>query len=170
MSKTIRCEAACSLKTPIGVLRLTADAGGLTRVLFPNQKEWTLDVSGTSQEARGHIAEAKQALEDFFAGTRKEFGTLKLSPRGTAFQLSVWRALTAIPYGATCSYRDIAEKIGNVKAVRAVGLANGQNPIPIIIPCHRVIGSNGSLTGFGGGLETKQWLLVHEGAMTSSLF
>ena len=100
----------------------------------------------------------KQQLAAYFAGELTDFN-LVLAPKGTDFQLAVWAALEKIPYGETCSYGDIANRIGKPDASRAVGAANGQNPLPIVIPCHRVIGSNGSLTGFGGGLDCKQFLL-----------
>ena len=100
-------------------------------------------------------------LDDYFSGTRLQF-ELPLSPAGTEFQQQVWHALIAIPYGQTTSYGELAKKINRPKASRAVGAANGANPIPIVIPCHRVIGSTGNLTGFGGGIPTKQWLLAHE--------
>src|SRR6185295_2249976 len=101
-------------------------------------------------------------LTEYFAGRRREFD-LPLAPRGTPFQQRVWRALRAIPFGVVRTYGDVARDIGQPKAVRAVGQANGRNPIPIVVPCHRVIGKDGSLTGFGGGLSTKDWLLAHEG-------
>jgi methylated-DNA-[protein]-cysteine S-methyltransferase len=104
---------------------------------------------------------AKQLFE-YFSGKRQVF-ELDLAPRGTEFQLAVWNALVAIPYGDTISYAELARRIGKPSAVRAVGAANGANPIPVIIPCHRVIGSNGTLTGYGGGIERKQWLLALEG-------
>jgi methylated-DNA-[protein]-cysteine S-methyltransferase len=104
---------------------------------------------------------AKQ-LAEYFSGKRTVFA-LDLAPRGTPFQLAVWNALLEIPYGDTISYAELARRIGKPSAVRAVGAANGANPIPIIIPCHRVIGSNGTLTGYGGGIERKQWLLALEG-------
>ncbi|MFK7912870.1 MAG: methylated-DNA--[protein]-cysteine S-methyltransferase [Pseudomonadales bacterium] len=107
------------------------------------------------------FAAARTQLEEYFAGQRQDFD-VPLDPRGTDFQQSVWTQLRGIPFGETCSYRDIAERLGKPKAVRAVGSANGRNPLPIIVPCHRVIGSNGSLTGFGGGLENKQILLELE--------
>jgi len=109
--------------------------------------------------------QARQQLDAYFAGKLKQFD-LQLSPNGTEFQLAVLEALQKIPYGATCSYQDIAQKIDRPKAMRAVGAANGRNPLPIIIPCHRVVGANGSLTGFGGGLDRKQFLLSLEGAIT----
>ncbi|HYI11089.1 MAG TPA: methylated-DNA--[protein]-cysteine S-methyltransferase [Thermoanaerobaculia bacterium] len=101
-------------------------------------------------------------LTEYFAGKRKMF-TIPLAPRGTPFQLAVWNELLRIPYGSTISYAELARRIGKPSAVRAVGAANGANPIPVIIPCHRVIGANGTLTGYGGGLERKQWLLALEG-------
>jgi methylated-DNA-[protein]-cysteine S-methyltransferase len=104
-------------------------------------------------------------LQEYFRGERRTFD-LPLAPRGTEFQMDVWRALQRIPYGETRSYSGIAREIGRPAAVRAVGAANGANPIPIVIPCHRVVGSNGSLTGFGGGIETKRWLLALESTPT----
>jgi methylated-DNA-[protein]-cysteine S-methyltransferase len=111
------------------------------------------------------IADVAAQLAEYFRGERRVFD-LRLAPRGTEFQLAVWRALQRIPYGETRSYSDIAREIGRPAAVRAVGAANGANPIPIVIPCHRVVGSNGSLTGFGGGIETKRWLLALESPPT----
>lgn len=104
----------------------------------------------------------ESALNAYFAGDRSAFENLKLKPFGTPFQLSAWRALQTIPFGKTASYGDQAKKIGNPKAVRAVGGANNKNPIAIIIPCHRVIGADGKMVGFGGGISTKEWLLAHE--------
>ena len=107
---------------------------------------------------------AASQLQEYFAGRRKTFD-LPLAPRGTDFQCSVWRALSAIPWGAVCSYADIARAIDKPTAVRAVGAANGRNPLPIVVPCHRVIGSDGSLTGFAGGLDMKRKLLALEGSL-----
>jgi methylated-DNA-[protein]-cysteine S-methyltransferase len=107
------------------------------------------------------LEECLAQIDQYFQGTRQEF-SLQLAPEGTDFQQQVWRELSKIPYGQTASYLDIARAIGNEQAVRAVGAANGQNPISIIIPCHRVIGSDGKLTGYGGGLWRKEWLLTHE--------
>ena len=104
----------------------------------------------------------KAALDAYFSGERSAFDSVKLAPFGTPFQISAWRALQTIPYGKTASYGDQAKKIGNPKAVRAVGGANNKNPIAIVIPCHRVIGSDGKMVGFGGGISTKEWLLQHE--------
>lgn len=155
------------LESPIGSVLLAGATDALQFVGFPNgpkamqaQPEWREDAAP--------FVEAKRQLTEYFAGSRREFD-LPLAPQGTPFQLSVWQALLTIPYGATCSYRDIAEQVGNVKAVRAVGGANGRNPLPIVVPCHRVIGSNGKLTGFGGGIETKEFLLSLE-AGRSGLF
>lgn len=162
--------AVASIDSPIGKLRLAACDDGLLAVIFPNEKtKRDFGDNRGSEAARAHLDAAAKALREYFAGKRRDFKDLKLAPRGTEFQLSVWRALTKIPFGATRSYADIARLIGNPKAMRAVGLANGKNPIPIIVPCHRVIGSNGALTGFGGGLPTKKWLLTHEGVTTPAL-
>ena len=147
----------CYLDTPIGELLLAGDEGALSLVSFPEgsmrrdpEDDWIYNEKP--------FAAARQQLTEYFDGKRREFDLpLKLS--GTEFQLSVLEALQNIPYGETSSYSDIAERIGRPKAVRAVGAANGRNPIPIIVPCHRVIGSHGDLTGFGGGLDTKEALL-----------
>ncbi|MCA8974064.1 MAG: methylated-DNA--[protein]-cysteine S-methyltransferase [Planctomycetes bacterium] len=127
------------------MLRTVAGPGGGARLA------WT---DGTDSPARRQLAE-------YFAGRRREF-ELPLAPRGTPFQLEVWAALRTIPFGSTCSYADIAARIGRPNAVRAVGAANGRNPIAIIVPCHRVIGRDGSLTGYAGGLDRKRRLLQHE--------
>ena len=148
------------LETPIGTLLLAGNGEALTLVGFPRGKErkrhdksWVRDGS--------RFSEAKRQLQDYFAGKLAEFD-LPLQPQGTEFQRRVWRALQKIPYGETVSYGDIARRIGKPSASRAVGAANGKNPLPIIIPCHRVIGSTGKLTGFGGGLPTKVKLLTLE--------
>jgi len=156
------------LETPIGALRLAASDEGLVAVLFPIDAQELPLLQGTAR-ARAHLAEAFTALEEYFAGRRTAFDGVKLAPSGTEFQQQVWQALSRIPFGRTVTYAHIASRIGRPKAVRAVGLANGQNPLPIIVPCHRVIGSNGALTGFGGGLPTKKWLLEFEGALTPEL-
>lgn len=170
MPKTQTPLAIATLDTPIGPIRVAAHPGGLARVLFDTQKEEVLEEDpNPSDEAKQHLEAALKALKEYFADERQSFDDLTLAPQGTDFQLSVWRALLEIGYGDTCAYRDIATSIGNPKAVRAVGLANGKNPIPVIVPCHRVIGANGTLTGFGGGLPAKKWLLEHEGALAGSL-
>jgi len=147
----------CYLNSPIGDLLLAGDDDGLSLIGFPQGKmrhdpepDWIFN--------ENPFTAARQQLEEYFAGERKDFD-LPLHLSGTDFQVQVLRELQRIPYGETTSYGDIAERIGRPKAMRAVGAANGRNPIPIIVPCHRVIGSSGDLTGFGGGLDTKAALL-----------
>jgi methylated-DNA-[protein]-cysteine S-methyltransferase len=147
--------------SPVGPLLLAGDSEALHVLAFgvgsrPREidADWTLDTKGVLKNVRNE-------LDQYFAGTLRKFST-KLAFNGTPFQTAVWKELTRIPYGETISYLDLAKRIDNVKAVRAVGMANGANPIAIIVPCHRVIGSNGSLTGFGGGLPTKRALLELE--------
>jgi methylated-DNA-[protein]-cysteine S-methyltransferase len=139
---------------PFGELLVAKEDGAVVEIHFRPR-----DVDGLRDD--GAIADVAEQLQEYFRGERQSFD-LNLAPRGTGFQLDVWRALQRIPYGETRSYSDIAREIGRPAAVRAVGAANGANPIPIVIPCHRVVGSNGSLTGFGGGIETKRWLLELE--------
>lgn len=147
----------CYLATPIGELLLAGDEDGLSLVSFP-EGAMRRDPEDDWIYKEKPFAAARRQLTEYFAGERREFNLpVKLS--GTEFQLSVLEALRNIPYGETMSYADIARRIGRPKAVRAVGAANGRNPVPIIVPCHRVIGSHGDLTGFGGGLETKEALL-----------
>ena len=143
--------------SPVGRLLLAGDEAGLRLIGFPSGKgsrkaglDWQKDDT--------RFAKVVRQLEAYFAGDLKRFD-LELAPRGTAFQLSVWRALQEIPYGATTSYGALAKTLGRPKASRAVGAANGSNPLPIVVPCHRVIGSSGKLTGFGGGIEVKAALL-----------
>jgi methylated-DNA-[protein]-cysteine S-methyltransferase len=147
----------CYFDTPIGELLLAGDAGALSMIGFPKgamrrdpEPDWIYNEEPFS--------DARTQLAEYFSGERKDFD-LPLSLAGTEFQVSVLKALQEIPYGETTSYGAIAKKIGRPKAMRAVGAANGRNPIPIIVPCHRVIGSSGDLTGFGGGLDTKEALL-----------
>ena len=154
-------------ESPVGPLLLAGESHALRRVSFENSKrsappraDWKLH--------KKPFAEVIRQLQAYFRGELKEFD-LPLAMEGTEFQLRVWNALRAIPYGETISYAQLAERIGNPKAVRAVGLANGSNPIPIIVPCHRVVGSDGSLTGFGGGLSTKKMLLELENKQLSLL-
>ncbi|MCH8141384.1 MAG: methylated-DNA--[protein]-cysteine S-methyltransferase [Proteobacteria bacterium] len=143
--------------SPLGQLMLAGDGNQLQVIGFPmGSQARGADPDWERNDAP--FATAKRQLNEYFDGKRREF-ELDLAPAGTPFQLSVLDELKKIPYGETCSYRDIATAIGNPKAVRAVGGANGSNPIPIVIPCHRVIGSDGSLTGFGGGLASKRFLL-----------
>jgi methylated-DNA-[protein]-cysteine S-methyltransferase len=167
-----------SIPTEQGVVTVTASNTGVTRIAFsepePNVKGSLKDsVKGSVKDSAKYIdkegvpngitEDACSQLSAYFAKTRHEFD-LPIDVKGTEFQTSVWKALQRIPYGQTVSYLDIAKHIGNPKAVRAVGLANGKNPIAIVIPCHRVIGSNKTLTGYAGGLARKQFLLNLEGA------
>jgi methylated-DNA-[protein]-cysteine S-methyltransferase len=145
---------------PIGQLRLVADTHGLREVWFETGRHQKAPAAHWVRDA-GRLAFARRQLDEYFAGTRQVF-ELPLHPVGTPFQLAVWRALAKIPYGTTTSYGEMARRIGQPQAVRAVGAANGRNPLPIVLPCHRVIGSDGSLTGFGGGLPTKRFLLAME--------
>ena len=147
----------CYLDTPIGELLLAGDDDALCLVRFP-EGSMRRDPDPDWIYNEKPFATARQQLTEYFAGERREFD-LPLKLNGTEFQMNVLHALQQIPYGETTSYADIAERIGRPKAVRAVGAANGRNPIPIIVPCHRVIGSHGDLTGFGGGLDTKEALL-----------
>ena len=150
----------CYLTTPIGDLLLAGDDAALSLVAFP-EGSMRRDPEPDWIYSEKPFANARQQLTEYFAGTRKDFD-LPLSLAGTEFQLLVLDELRRIPYGETTSYGDIAARIGKPKAMRAVGAANGRNPIPIIVPCHRVIGSSGDLTGFGGGLDAKQALLQLE--------
>lgn len=150
------------VETPFGVMLLGGNEASLHHVLLPNATAEAEETLEDEREGRpAAIAEAERQMKEYFAGDRQRF-ELPLDPEGTDFQRSVWWALAEIPYGATASYGDIARRVGRPTAFRAVGMANGQNPLPIVLPCHRVIGSNGTLTGFGGGLELKEGLLSHE--------
>lgn len=154
-----------TLASPVGKLLLTSDGTALTGLYL--EEHGGSPMSAPSASCSRHEApfvEAVTQLRAYFAGELESFA-LPLAGEGTDFQKSVWAALTTIPYGETRSYADIAAQIGKPGAARAVGLANGSNPISIIVPCHRVIGANGTLTGYGGGLERKRWLLEHEGAL-----
>ena len=148
------------LESPIGSLLLAGDAAGVRFLLFENGRHSVAPKPDWLPDA-GQLEDAARQLTDYFKGTLREF-SVKVAPQGTPFQQRVWAALQDIPYGETLSYGALAQRLGNPKAVRAVGLANGSNPISIFIPCHRVIGSNGSLVGYGGGLATKQALLALE--------
>jgi methylated-DNA-[protein]-cysteine S-methyltransferase len=146
-----------TLETPIGELRLVASETGLRSVYFPGPIPALDAEEGTSPV----LAETGAQLQAYFEGTRTAF-SLPVDVRGTPFQRAAWRGLADIPYGQTVSYSEQARRLGRPHAVRAVGAANGRNPLPIVLPCHRVIGSDGSLTGFGGGLDVKRALLDHE--------
>ena len=143
--------------SPIGQLLLAGSADALQVIGFPHGDKARRADIGWERYDEPFKKTARQ-LNEYFAGDRQEF-ELDLAPDGTTFQVEVLEALRGIPYGETCTYRDIAVAVGRPKAVRAVGNANGRNPLPIVIPCHRVIGSDGSLTGFGGGIEAKRYLL-----------
>ncbi len=147
-------------QSPYGQITLQANEKGLLGVWFETHTTQPEDL-GTYSEDSSTLNEAIQQLEEYFSGKRTQFD-LPLAATGTAFQQSVWQALCRIPYGETWSYQQLADEIGNPKAVRAVGLANGKNPISIIVPCHRVIGKSGKLTGYAGGVDTKQKLLELE--------
>jgi methylated-DNA-[protein]-cysteine S-methyltransferase len=148
------------LPTPIGKLLLAADVEGLRDVWFETGKH-KKEPDPQWQRNDAKVAFAAKQLNEYFAGERQDFD-LPLHPIGTPFQIDVWHALANIPYGMTISYGELARRIGQPQAVRAVGAANGRNPLPIVLPCHRVIGADGSLTGFGGGLPTKRFLLAME--------
>jgi methylated-DNA-[protein]-cysteine S-methyltransferase len=150
--------------SPVGPLLLAADADGLRLIEFANPRHPVAPEADWREGDNAVLRETRRQLEEYFAGTRRGFD-LPLAPRGTTFQRTVWNALSALPYGITISYGELARRIGAPGAVRAVGAANGRNPLPIVVPCHRVIGADGSLTGFGGGLPIKQFLLRLEGAL-----
>jgi methylated-DNA-[protein]-cysteine S-methyltransferase len=154
--------------SPVGRLLLTGDDQALTGLYLLDAGEHSASIRPGWVHREGGFPRAEAQLAEYFDGTRTEF-ELPLAPRGTEFQLRVWAELTRIRFGATCSYGDIALALGkSLVASRAVGLANGRNPISIIIPCHRVIGANGSMTGYGWGVERKEWLLKHEGALETA--
>ena len=144
-------------ESPIGLIEVCGTSEGVTSLNFVEQYRYEL-------EPNSIVREAMRQVSDYFLGTRRGF-SVPIALQGTDFQRLVWQQLLNIPFGRTVSYQDIANAIGKPRAVRAVGAANGQNPISIIVPCHRVVGSNGSLTGYGGGLWRKEWLLRHEGAL-----
>ena len=148
------------IESPLGSLLLAADDAGLRQIRFVNGRH-PANPDPSWQQDSIPLQPTIRQLRAYFAGELEEFD-LKLAPEGTPFRLNVWRELCEIPFGKTISYGELARRIGNPKASRAVGLANGSNPIPIVIPCHRVIGSNGKLTGYGGGLPIKEKLLALE--------
>ncbi len=149
---------AFDFESPIGFLRIVGSAAGIHAIAFRDQAE------APGGPVPVTLRPCVQQLEEYFTGRRRLF-TVRLAPRGTPFQMRVWQALRDIPYGQTRAYYELAQAIGNPRAVRAVGAANGRNPIPILIPCHRVIGRDGSLVGFGGGLWRKAFLLRLEQAL-----
>lgn len=152
----------CCYQSPIGILTITESDDGISEIAF-GEKESEAGGAVTA-ELSPLLRETIRQLKEYFAGERREFD-VPLSLDGTEFQIRVWKELLKIPYGETRSYKQIAEAAGNEKACRAVGMANNRNHIPIIIPCHRVIGSNNKMVGYGGGLDKKEWLLALERSM-----
>lgn len=151
------------IKTPLGIARIEGDEHGIAVISVIGQGD-------SSSEIPNVLTEAVAQLNDYFDGKRNDF-TFKLNPSGTEFQQKVWKGLLEIPFGKTMSYLELSKKLGDVKAIRAVASANGKNPLWIVVPCHRVIGSDGSLTGYAGGLWRKKWLLEHENPLKQqSLF
>jgi len=157
-----------SVDTPVGMLTVVASVVGVRAVLWPGDSENRVPLgdapvadAGADAAVSAVLDRAAGQLGEYFAGTRRRFD-VPLDPRGTAFQKSAWTALTSIPFGETVSYGEQAERMGDRRKARAVGAANGRNPISIIVPCHRVVGADGTMTGFAGGIGTKEWLLAHE--------
>jgi methylated-DNA-[protein]-cysteine S-methyltransferase len=151
------------IKTPLGIAKIVGDENGISVISI-------LEEGTISPTIPTVLKEAVSQLNDYFEGKRTVFD-FKLNPKGTDFQQKVWQELLEIPYGKTLSYMDLSKKLGDVKAIRAVASANGKNPLWIVVPCHRVIGTDGSLTGYAGGLWRKKWLLEHENPTTQqSLF
>lgn len=149
------------VKTPIGFAKLVGDESGLTSITV-------IDTEAQEDIIPESLEDAVYQINEYFEGSRKTFD-LKLNPEGTAFQKKVWNALLEIPFGTTTSYLELSKKLGDPKAIRAVAAANGKNPLWIVVPCHRVIGSNGDLTGYAGGLHRKKWLLEHESPVKQQL-
>ncbi|BFM42842.1 methylated-DNA--[protein]-cysteine S-methyltransferase [Flavobacterium sp. CFS9] len=153
------------VNSPLGITKIVGDEDGIAIVSVSDVGD-----NVVSQTIPKVLKEAVSQLQEYFEGKRTDFN-LKLNPKGTDFQQKVWKSLLEIPYGKTISYMDQTKKLGDVKAIRAVASANGKNPLWIVVPCHRVIGTNGSLTGYAGGLSRKKWLLEHENPSTQqSLF
>ncbi len=143
------------IKTPLGIAKLQGDKNGLSNINILDDQQKVDDIIPEALE------DAVCQIREYFAGQRKVFDLL-LSPQGTDFQKRVWKALLEIPYGKTASYLDLSKSLGNAKTIRAVAAANAKNPLWVVVPCHRIIGSDGSLTGYAGGLHRKRWLLEHE--------
>lgn len=142
------------LKSPLGITKIVGDANGISEISVSDEGEVSVSIPK-------ELEQAVTQLQDYFEGKRNDFN-LKLNPKGTEFQQRVWQELLNIPFGKTLSYLELSKKLGDVKAIRAVAAANGKNPLWIVVPCHRVIGTDGSLTGYAGGLWRKKWLLEHE--------
>jgi len=151
------------IPSPVGDLKLVASEKALCAVLFNRGRDSKVALNGNYEERESHpvLKLAEKQLAEYFAGKRQSFD-LPLEPKGTVFQMKAWKQLQKIPYGVTISYSEQAKGLGDQKKARAVGMANGRNPLSIVVPCHRVIGASGSLTGFGGGLKTKEYLLKLE--------
>jgi methylated-DNA-[protein]-cysteine S-methyltransferase len=162
--------AFTTMDSPVGELLLVANGRALIGISFAQHRHALVREASWVRDdgSNGILADTRAQLEAYFAGDLTSFD-LPLAPTGSPFEQRVWATLRTIPYGTTMSYGELARRIGKPKAARAVGSANGRNPISIVVPCHRVIGANGSLVGFGGGMERKQWLLVHEGAIPATL-
>ncbi|MGH9794511.1 MAG: methylated-DNA--[protein]-cysteine S-methyltransferase [Candidatus Acidiferrales bacterium] len=160
--------AETTVKSPIGRIYVEAGPAGVTRMEIAKGHRGTAahrkSASPAARQARGHVTRAIRQLKEYFAGRRQEFD-LPLDLRGTPHQQAVWHGLLDIPYGETLAYGELARRVGTPKAARAVGAACGANPVWLVVPCHRAVGSNGSLTGYGGGLWRKEYLLKHEGAL-----
>ena len=153
----------CFISSPLGITKIEGDEKGVTIISVLSEGELSTTIPNQLQEA-------VLQLQEYFEGKRQDF-TFKLNPKGTDFQQKVWQELRNIPFGKTISYLDLSKKLGDLKAIRAAASANGKNPIWIVVPCHRVIGTDGSLTGYAGGLWRKKWLLEHENPTTQqSLF
>lgn len=153
----------CFISSPLGITKIMGDENGIAIISV-------LSEGTISTTVPNHLQEAVLQLQEYFEGKRTEF-TFKLNPKGTDFQQKVWQELRNIPFGKTISYLDLSKELGDVKAIRAAASANGKNPLWIVVPCHRVIGTDGSLTGYAGGLWRKKWLLEHENPTTQqSLF
>ena len=144
----------CYIRTPLGIAKITGDDNGISEISASNEGE-------CSTKTPTILKEAVSQLQDYFEGKRTKFD-LKINPKGTEFQRKVWQELMNIPFGKTINYLDLAKKLGDPKVIRAAASANGKNPLWIVVPCHRVIGTDGSLTGYAGGLWRKKWLLEHE--------
>lgn len=144
----------CFVSSPLGITKIAGDKNGIAIISVLSEGEISTTIPNNLQEA-------VLQLEEYFEGKRTEF-TFKLNPKGTDFQQRVWQELCNIPFGKTISYMDLSKKLGDIKAIRAAASANGKNPLWIVVPCHRVIGTDGSLTGYAGGLWRKKWLLEHE--------
>ncbi|MRX40794.1 methylated-DNA--[protein]-cysteine S-methyltransferase [Flavobacterium sp. LC2016-23] len=147
-------EQTAYIESPLGITTIIGDVNGVSVISVTKEGELSAEIPEVLQEA-------VRQLQEYFEGKRTDF-TFKLNPKGTEFQQKVWKSLLEIPYGKTVSYMDQTKKLGDIKAIRAVASANGKNPLWIVVPCHRVIGTNGSLTGYAGGIWRKKWLLEHE--------